>query len=273
MTPATAVAPFQRRLPSAPSRPIASCFGGGGAFGIGFGMGVVAGLFDGGIPVGNGPMLGTSAGAWTAASVAVGITYEQLTEEFSTVPRTGDPTRVIEMTRAVFGDRRDGRVSGMTIELPRGVRRSLSGERYPLAEVVAASSSPPRVATPHRIEGRRYIDAGITRSTSADRAASARVLVVVAPLAGPMLGRFGQVTQQITRYEMGRWRRRTGGVVLYVRPTRGIAALVGDRGLAGVLDVEVANRAYAPSYELGLRCAARFCERHPEEAEEISAAS
>src|SRR5256885_10779685 len=59
-------------------QPISSCFGSGGAFGIGFDMGVVTALIDSGIPVDKGPMLGTSAGAWTAASVAAGLTWDQL---------------------------------------------------------------------------------------------------------------------------------------------------------------------------------------------------
>jgi predicted acylesterase/phospholipase RssA len=264
--------PLQPLFVGVPSRPIASCFGGGGAFGIGFEMGVVAGLLDSGIPVNKGPMLGTSAGAWTAASVAVGITHDELIEVSDSRHRTGDSARVIDITRSVFGDRRDSRVSAMAIQLPLGVRRSLSGGCYPLAEVVAASSSPPRLAAPHRIEGRRYIDAGITRSTSVDRAMLARVLVVVAPIAGRVLGPFGRVSEQVTRYEMQQWRLRTGGNVLFVRPTRGIAALVAGRGLDGILDVDVARRAYEPSYELGVRCAERFFTRHPSAAEEIRAA-
>ena len=51
---------------------MAACFGGGGAFGIGFDMGVARALTEAGIPVTSGPMLGTSAGAWTAAALAVG---------------------------------------------------------------------------------------------------------------------------------------------------------------------------------------------------------
>jgi predicted acylesterase/phospholipase RssA len=124
---AIAAVQLQPLLLGAPSRPIESCFGGGGAFGIGFEMGVVSGLLDGGIPVDKGPMLGTSAGAWTAASVAVGITYDQLVEVAGSHGRTGDPARVIDITRSVFGDGRDGRVTGMAIQLPYGVRRSLSG--------------------------------------------------------------------------------------------------------------------------------------------------
>jgi len=50
---------------------VATCFGSGGAFGIGFNMGVARALLDAGIPLTSVPMLGTSAGAWTAAALAV----------------------------------------------------------------------------------------------------------------------------------------------------------------------------------------------------------
>jgi predicted acylesterase/phospholipase RssA len=268
---AMAAMPWTPLLLGAPPRPIASCFGGGGAFGIGFEMGVVAGLLDGGIPVDKGPMLGTSAGAWTAACVATGITHDQLLTMSSSDARSDEPARVIELTRAVFGERHDGRVTGMAIQMPYGVRRSLSGERHTLAEVVAASSSPPRVAAPHRIDGHRYIDAGITRSTSVDRAKSARVLVVVSPLAGRALGTFGRISEQVTGYEMQQWRLRTGGDVLYVRPTRGIAELVRGRGMKAIVDVDTARSAYEPSYALGVRCAERFRTHHPNALEELAA--
>jgi NTE family protein len=268
MQPLLVRTPFLRQR-----RPIASCFGGGGAFGISFGMGVVAGLLEGGIPVDQGPMLGTSAGSWTAASVATGVTHDDLLALSGSYERTDEPARVIDMTRAVFGDRYDSRVSGMVIELPLGLRRILSGDRHSLADVVAASSSPPRLASPHRIGGRRYIDAGILRSTSVDRAESARVLVVVSPIAGSVLGPFGRVYEQVTRWEIQQWRLRCGGGdVLFVKPSAEIASLIAGRGLDGILDPEVGRLAYEPSYELGLQSAEQFLARRPRVAEELCAA-
>ena len=67
--------------------------------------------------------------------------------------------RVIELTSSLFGDLHDARVTGMAIQLPFGRRTALSGEDHALADVVAASSSPPKFAHPHKIGGRRYIDA------------------------------------------------------------------------------------------------------------------
>jgi hypothetical protein len=227
-------------------RPIASCFGGGGSFGIGFGMGVVAGLRDAGVPVDQGPMLGTSAGAWTAAAVAAEVTHDDLLGLSDTYEPSDDPVRVIEMTRAVFGEHRDPRVSSVVLELPLVLRKIFS---------------------------RKFIDAGILRSTSVDRAASARVLVVVAPIAGGVLGNIGRVYEHMTRCEIQHWRvKSAGGDVLYVKPTREIAALVTARGVEGILDPAVGARVYDRSYDLGVQRGEEFLARNRRAADELIAA-
>src|SRR6185436_14977496 len=156
-----AALPVQPLFLGSRRRPISSCFGGGGSFGIGFCMGVVAGLRDAGIPVDRGPMLGTSAGSWTAAAVAAGVTHDELLALSEFYEPSDDPVRVIDMTEPIFGTQRDDRVSSVVLELPLGLRKILSGSEHTLADVVAASSSPPKIASPHRIAGRKYIDAGI----------------------------------------------------------------------------------------------------------------
>ena len=265
-----AALPMQPLFLGARKRPISSCFGGGGSFGIGFGMGVVAGLRDAGIPVDQGPMLGTSAGSWTAAAVAAGVTHDDLLGLAEFYEPTDDPVRVIDMTRAVFGEHRDNRVSSVVLELPLGLRKILSGEHHSLADVVAASSSPPKFASPHQIGGRKYIDAGILRSTSVDRAESARVIVVVAPIAGGVLGAIGRVYEQVTRAEVHHWRVKSGGGdVLYVSPTREIVSLISGRGLDGILDPKVGSRVHDASYRLGLQRGEEFLTRNRRAAEEL----
>jgi hypothetical protein len=161
-------------------------------------------------------------------------------------------------------------VSSVVLELPLGLRKILSGEHHTLADVVAASSSPPKFASPHRIGGRKYIDAGILRSTSVDRAESARVLVVVAPIAGGVLGTIGRVYEQVTRAEIQHWRVKSGGGdVLYVRPTREITALIDKRGLDGILDPEVGARVHEASYALGVERGEEFLTRNRRAAEEL----
>jgi predicted acylesterase/phospholipase RssA len=265
-----AALPVQPLFLSARKRPIASCFGGGGSFGIGFGMGVVAGIIDAGIPVDRGPMLGTSAGSWTAASVAAGVTHDDLLGLSELYEPSDDPVRVIDMTRAVFGEHRDDRVSGVVLELPLALRKILHGGHHTLADVVAASSSPPKFASPHKIGSRKYIDAGILRSTSVDRAEPARVLVVVAPIAGGVLGTIGRAYEHVTRCEIQHWRLKSaGGDVLYVGPTREIVSLITARGLDGILDPDVGARVYDVSYELGLRRGEEFLARNRRAAEDL----
>ena len=86
--------------------PVVACFGGGGAFGVGFDMGVARALVEAGIPVSSGPMLGTSAGAWTAARLAVGIDLDEI---LGVVARraAGGHVPVIDITRPLFGAARD----------------------------------------------------------------------------------------------------------------------------------------------------------------------
>jgi NTE family protein len=248
-------------LPLMDRRPnVAVCFGGGGAFGIGFNLGVARALSEAGIPITSGPMLGTSAGAWTAAALAVGAELADIEATWRNAPRNGK-TRVIELTRPLFQYARDPRVSTMAIGLPVPYPVVLSGDEHDLADQVAASSSPPRLAVAHRIDGRRYIDAGLLTTTSADRAPMADLLVVVAPLAGPVLGRFGAYSARVVAYEMMRWRM-GGGQVLYVRPNRAVGALAGTRA-ADLLESERAQPTYRAAYELGKRCADRFWAKHP----------
>ena len=60
--------------------PLAMVYGGGGVVGIAYTAGVAAGLASTGIPVGEAPSLGTSAGSWTASAIALGLTYDDLAE-------------------------------------------------------------------------------------------------------------------------------------------------------------------------------------------------
>ena len=63
-------------VPSIVERPhrLSMVYGGGGVFGIGYGAGVAQGLARSGIPVASAPSLGTSAGAWVASAVMLGLT-------------------------------------------------------------------------------------------------------------------------------------------------------------------------------------------------------
>jgi hypothetical protein len=246
--------------------PLAACFGAGGAFGIGFNLGVARALVAAGIPVASGPMLGTSAGAWTAAALAIGADLDDVRSSWRH-PSEGK-VRVVELARVLVGDARDERVSTAAVRLPVLYPTILPGSEYDLADQIAASSSPFRVAVPHRIGSSRFVDAGIVTSTSAHRAPAADLLVLVAPMAGPVLGQYGAYSERLVGLELNRWRM-TGGQVLFVRPNRAVGALAGSR-LSDVLDEGRADLAYRGGYEVGARCAERFWTRHPALASRVT---
>ena len=247
-------------LPTMDRRPkVAACFGGGGAFGIGFNLGVARALMEAGIPITAGPMLGTSAGAWTAAALAVGVGLADIEATWRNTPQPGT-TRVIELTRLRFGDIRDSRVSTMAIRLPIPYPVVLSGDDHDLADQVAASSSPPRLAVPHRIGRHRYVDAGVVTSTSADRA------------------RFGRPARRRRSHGWARPRpvRRVHGTGRRLRDdaladgwwTGAVRAPEPRRRRPGrhaggrPAQSERARPTYLAAYELGQRCADRFWTKH-----------
>lgn len=66
---------------------VVACLGGGGAFGIGMHFGVADALRELGIPVQDLPVLGTSAGAWAGAALAVGVELDDVMGPWSSTLR------------------------------------------------------------------------------------------------------------------------------------------------------------------------------------------
>jgi NTE family protein len=236
----------------------AAAFGGGGAFGIAFNLGVAHALQDSGLPVERGPMLGTSAGSWTAAALATGLGLADLAPTW-TQPGPEGRRRVIDSSAAVWGDQHDARVIGIALQVPLGRRRLLSGARYRIADVVAASSSLPGFAAVHTIEGRRYVDGGLLSHASADRAPRANLLVAVVPMGGPVLGTVGALGDRFTRLEIARWCLRNGRRALYIRPDHRFTRYL--RRLGDVMDTHRIDEIYADAYRLGTERFERFCAR------------
>ena len=233
--------------------PLAMVYGGGGVVGIAYTAGVATGLSEAGIPVATAPALGTSAGSWTAAALALGLTYEEMAElPVPSVPsvRTGV---LAETARLAFGEARHHMVSVSAVCLRSRRRHILDGGVYPLADLVAASSAVPGLLPPHRIEGRLYIDGGMWSATSVDAAADADRVIVVAPLAGRMMGPMGRVAGAMLDRELDRWRRRHPQAHIHmIRPNRAMAKITGVRPLA-LFDAERARAVYPLAYEQGAR--------------------
>ncbi|HRA33813.1 MAG TPA: hypothetical protein PK748_02730, partial [Acidimicrobiales bacterium] len=106
--------------------PLSMVYGGGGVFGIAYGAGVARGLLDAGVPVDRAPSLGTSAGAWVAGAVALGLDYD----DFEGLGSPSVPTRsavVYRMARQVFGDALHHLVSASAVHLRSRRRHILDG--------------------------------------------------------------------------------------------------------------------------------------------------
>ena len=231
-------------------RPLSMVYGGGGVFGIAFGAGVAQGLAETGIPVATAPALDTSAGSWVASVVALGTPYEELAVLDS--PRV--PTRgpaLYERARALFGAARHPLVAVSAVHLPSGRRHILSGARYDLADLVAASSAVPGLFPPHRVDGRLYMDGGMWSATSVDAAADAAQVIVVAPLAGPVMGPLGRTAGVLLGRELDQWRiRHPAATITMIRPNRAIGRLAGRNPLH-LFDAARALEVYPLAVEQG----------------------
>ena len=203
--------------------PLAGVFGGGGLFGIGYALGVIDGLRDRGIDLTGSPLLGTSAGSWAAAATALSVTFEDLVD--LVVPTFPNPRAGVlaASAREAFGEATNSHVRVVVTELPRLRRAVLHGADYPLADLVAASSSVPGLLAPHLVGGKKYVDGGVRSGVSVDLADPASLLVVIAPLAGAMFGPFGRFVDKRTDIEQRDWSSRNLGKFLEFSPSSATA--------------------------------------------------
>ena len=239
--------------PVALRHPLAMVYGGGGIFGIAYTAGVAAGLAATGLQTAAAPALGTSAGSWTAAAVALGLTFEDFKALRSpSVPNLHGGV-LADIARQLFGEARHPLVTVSAVCLRTGRRHILDGGRHPLADLVAASSAVPGLLAPHPVDGRLYVDGGIWSATSVDAAPDADHVIVVAPLAGTVLGPLGRTAGLLLRIELRRWRAgHPGCSVTLIRPDRAIARVVGIRPPA-LFDAARARDVYPLAYAQGLR--------------------
>jgi NTE family protein len=232
---------------------LAMVYGGGGVVGIAYTFGVAAGLASAGIPVAQAPALGTSAGSWTASALALGLTYEDLAELPVPPVPTVRTSVLAETARLAFGESTHHMVSVSALCVRTRRRHILDGGAYPLADLVAASSAVPGLLPPHRIDGRLYVDGGMWSATSVDAAEEADWVIVVAPLAGRMMGAMGRVAGALLDRELDRWRRRHPQARIHmIRPNRAMAKITGVRPLA-LFDPARAEAVYPLAYEQGAR--------------------
>jgi predicted acylesterase/phospholipase RssA len=233
-----------------PRPPIASCFGAGGATGIAFALGVATGLAESGVDVRTGPMMGTSAGAYAAAALATDVDFEAVMAAWPSQFEV-KVSRTVEVTRPVFGNRRARGVAGIAVWISRLRRVALWCDDESCTDVVAASSSPPPFAWPHKIDGRNYIDGGYASMTSVDLAPLADLLVLVTPM-WDGAGSRGRRAALRARREMTAYRQAGGGRILHVRPSEEICTL-GAFKMPAMFDRDLARQVFPLARDLGRR--------------------
>jgi NTE family protein len=237
--------------------PLAIVYGGGGVFGIAYGAGVAHGLSQVGIDVASAPALGTSAGAWAASAIALGMGYEHFAGTDSPSVPTRKPV-LAERAREIFGTSRHHLVSASAVCLRSRRRHVLDGGVYDLADLVAASSAVPGLFPPHRIDGRLYVDGGMWSVTSVDAAVDAEHVIVIAPLAGPVMGPMGRTAGLLLGRELQAWRdRHPGKTITMIRPSRAIGRMAGRNPL-GLFDADRARSVYPLAVAQGIEWAERL---------------
>jgi NTE family protein len=168
------------------------------------------------------------------------------------------PGVLADIARQLFGEATHPLVSVSAVCLSSGRRHILDGGTYPLADLCAASSAVPGLFPPYRVDGRLYIDGGMWSATSIDAAADADQVIVVAPLAGAVMGPLGRTAGFLLDRELRRWKaRHPESSIMLVRPNRVMARVAGIRPLA-LFDDARAREVYPMAFEQGLRYGERL---------------
>lgn len=244
---------------------MATCFGGGGAFGYGFDMGIADGMRDGGVDVGRFPMIGTSAGSHTAATIDTGLGFEHVADLWERFIE-GQGRRFMvnghELADPIYGGREATDVTAIAVRMRSWRRVSLSSNRHHLADIVAASSAVPPLVRPHVIDGRRYLDGGVISMASIDLTPGADLLLAITPFAVAGQGAAGRVGALQARREIRKWSKRHRGSVLHIVPSEAMAA-VGGKRLDEVGDMAIGRRVYPMAVEMGRHVADVVLRDHP----------
>jgi hypothetical protein len=144
----------------------------------------------------------------------------------------------------------------VAIRLSRFRRAVLWGDDDTLADIVAASSSPPPFAWPHKVQGARYIDGGYASFESADLAPLAELLVLVTPI-WEGAGRGGRRSARKLARELAAYSSLGECRVLHVAPDEPILALKGFE-MRNIFEPELAKQVFPLARDLGFRKGTEF---------------
>jgi predicted acylesterase/phospholipase RssA len=216
-------------------------------------MGVADGLRDRGFDLRRPTLLGTSAGSHAAATIDTGLTFDDVatlwTQYTDGAPRKRRSSG-IDLAGPIYGERGATDVGAVAVRLLTLRRRVLTSDEYPLADIVAASSSVPLLVRPHRIDGKRYVDGGAVSLASIDLAPAADLLLAITPFAVKGLGLGGRIGTFQAKREIRAWTKRHGGSVLQVVPSPSMTAH-GGRRLRDLGDMRIGRAVYPEAVELG----------------------
>ncbi len=235
-------------------------------------MGVADGLRDGGIDLRHWPMIGTSAGSFAAAAIDTQLGFDHVAALWERYIDAAPPRKrasLIELSETVFAERGATEVGAVAVRLLTLHRHVLSSDRYPLADIVAASSSVLPIVKPHKIDGKRYVDGGTISIASVDLAPNADLLLAITPFAVKALGVGGRLGRFQAHREIKKWSERHHGSVLHVVPSDEMAAL-GSSRLIDLGNMGIGRAVYPLAVELGCHVADIVHRDHPAIAARIA---
>jgi predicted acylesterase/phospholipase RssA len=248
--------------------------GGGGAFALGFHLGLADGMRDAGVDLATAPLMGTSGGSYAAAAIATGVTFEEIAPVWEAHVEEAPLLwgRAAPLTEELFGKRRvlEGTSVGSVAVRLLGFRRvKLWNDEVALPDIVAASSSILPFTRPHKIGKRRYVDGGHRSATSADLAPEADLQLLFVPYGVKSQGFLGRVGAHQIRKEPPRWEARTGGRTIVVLPTEEMCAM--SKGMRVIGDIDNARKIRDLTIPVGRDLVATLRRDHPDVIERLSA--
>jgi predicted acylesterase/phospholipase RssA len=242
--------------------------GGGGAYALGFNLGIARGLQMSGIDISKVPLMGTSGGAHSAVAIATGMTFDEVAEIWQPYVDACGPVwvKALPLADELYGSRaipEGGAAAGVAIRLLGFKREALWAADHPLPVIVAASASIAPFVRPTKVGKRRYIDGGFKSNTSGDLAPDADVNLILAPFAFKSQGFVGRTASRHLAKEPGKWEARTGGHAVVVRPSDAMVA-VRIKGMKAMGDTHLGRQIHDLAIEIGVQLAGTLRRDHPE---------
>jgi NTE family protein len=252
-----------------PTRPpLVVTLGGGGAYALGYCLGIADGLRARGIDISRSPLIGTSGGSHAAVAIATGMTYDQVAAIWQPYVETCGSfwVKATPLAEQLYGGRampEGNSAAGVAVRLLGFKRELLWAAEHPLPLIVAASSSPFPFVRPTKVGKRRYIDGGHRSNTSADIVPDAELNLVLAPFAFKSQGLVGRMAARKLAKEPGRWEARTGGRTMVVKPDPAMIA-VEVRNMKAMGDTALGRQIYELAVPLGEQLADQLRAGHPD---------